>query len=169
MKIQGRRLDSRTGNRQRPRSFRADRGSASHRRALRRGAPRRAPAPPDQGGVETRFDDLQPTQSPSRWRPPRPLRSSGGELQSHGTDAGNDDPLCVTSEWEWGSTRYLGGLLRRPRRTLLEFEFRISNFEFAVPKLYRPTGTSNRRGAVVEGLVARTARARSPEVPGIPT
>ena len=64
MKIQGRRSDSRTGNHQRPRSFRADRDSASHRRALRRGAPRRAPAPPGQGCGETRSVDLLPTQAP---------------------------------------------------------------------------------------------------------
>jgi len=39
-----------------------------------------------------------------------------------------------------------------------DFEFRISNFEFAVPNLHPLPVASSRRGAVAEGLVARAAR-----------
>jgi hypothetical protein len=46
------------------------------------------------------------------------------------------------------------------RTRFLDFEFRISNFELAVPNLHPPPGAPSRRGAVVEGLVARVARRR---------
>jgi len=39
-------------------------------------------------------------------------------------------------------------------------KFRISNFEFAAPNLHPSPGAIGRRGAVVEGLVARPARRR---------
>ena len=39
----------------------------------------------------------------------------------------------------------------------IEFEFRISNFEFAVPNPHPPPEASSLRGAVAEGLVTKTA------------
>jgi len=130
MKIRGRRSDSRTGNRQRPRSFRADRGSASHRRALRRGAPRRAPAPPGQGCGETRSVDLLPTQAPHGGDYRARCKAPEGSFRVTVPTPATTTHLVLRPNWSGVLLDILEAFYddRAEHCWNSNFEFRISNF-----------------------------------------